>query len=46
VFVYLGLNAQAPPLAMNAAWLWTLGAVLVVSAAVCGWRLWTVTRFS
>jgi len=46
VFVYLGVNAQAPPLAMNAAWLWTLGAVLVVSAAVCGWRLWTVTRFS
>jgi len=46
VFVYLGVNAQVPPLAMNAAWLWTLGAVMVGSAAVCGWRLWTVTRFS
>jgi len=46
VFVYLGLNAQVPPLAMNAAWLWTLGAVLLVSAAVCGLRLWKVTRFS
>ncbi|MGA2847967.1 MAG: GRP family sugar transporter [Terracidiphilus sp.] len=46
VFVYLGVNAQVPPLAMNAAWIWTLGAVMVGSAAVCGWRLWTVTRFS
>jgi hypothetical protein len=46
VFVYLGMNAQAPPLTMNAAWLWALGAVLVVSAAVCGLRLWKVTRFS
>ena len=46
VFVYLGMNAQAPPLTMNAAWLWALGAVLVVSAAVCGSRLWKVTRFS
>ena len=46
VFVYLGVNARVPPLLMNAAWLWTLGAVLVVSAAVCGSRLWKVTRFS
>jgi glucose uptake protein GlcU len=46
VFVYLGVNAQMPPLAMNAAWLWILGAVLVVSATLCGLRLWTVTRFS
>jgi glucose uptake protein GlcU len=46
VFVYLGMNARVPPLAMNTAWLWTLGAVLVGSATVCGLRLWKVTRFS
>ena len=46
VFVYLGVNARVPPLAMNAIWLWMLGGVLVASAAMCGLRLWKVTRFS
>jgi glucose uptake protein GlcU len=46
VFVYLGLNAKIPPLAMNLTWLWTLSAVLVAWAAICGWQLWKATQFS
>jgi len=46
VFVYLGWNARVPALGMNLAWLWVLGAVLVATAAVCGWGLWKATRFS
>lgn len=46
VFLYLGLNARVPALAMNYAWLWALVVVLVVSAAACAWGLWKATRFS
>jgi len=46
VFLYLGLNAKVPPLAMNLAWLWALAAVLVVTAGVCAWGLWRMTRFT
>jgi hypothetical protein len=46
VFVYLGVNARAPELGMNLGWLWTLGAVLLATAAVCGWALGKATRFS
>ena len=46
VFVYLGCNARMPALAMDLAWIWALGAVLVASAAVCGWGLYRATRFS
>jgi glucose uptake protein GlcU len=46
VFVYLGLNARAPALGMDTAWLWGMAAVLVVTAAGCGWGLWKATRFS
>jgi hypothetical protein len=46
VFVYLGLNARVPPLAMNLPWLWTLTAVLIASAAICGRQLQKATRFS
>jgi drug/metabolite transporter (DMT)-like permease len=45
-FVYLGLNARMPALSMDLAWLWVLVAVALVSAVVCGWGLWLVTRFS
>jgi glucose uptake protein GlcU len=46
VFVYLGLNARVPALSMNLAWLWVLAAVLIATAALCGWGLWKTTRFS
>jgi glucose uptake protein GlcU len=46
VFVYLGVNARAPTLAMNITWLWVMAAVLVVTALGCGLWLWRVTRFS
>ena len=46
VFVYLGVNARPPELGMNMGWLWALGAVLLATAAVCGWALGKATRFS
>jgi glucose uptake protein GlcU len=46
VFVYLGLHAKAPSLAMNMGWLLTLAVIAVVVAAACGWGLWRATRFS
>jgi hypothetical protein len=46
VFVYLGVNARPPELGMNMGWLWALGAVLLATAAVCGWTLGKATRFS
>jgi len=46
VFIYLGVNARVPALAMHAAWIWLLAAVLVASATACGWGLWKATRFS
>ena len=46
VFVYLGINAQIPALAMNFPWLFALTAALIASAALCAWKLWKATRFS
>jgi glucose uptake protein GlcU len=46
VFVVLAMGARVPALGMNSAWVFGLGAVLVVSAALCAWGLWRVTRFS
>ena len=46
VFIYLGVNARPPALAMNATWLWGLSAVLAATALGCGWGLWKATRFS
>jgi Sugar transport protein len=46
VFVYLGLCAKVPTLAMNFTWLWLLAAVLVASALAAGLALWKTTRFS
>ena len=46
LFVYLGVNARVPALAMDFTWLWVLVAVLVVSALWSGWKLWKGTQFS
>ena len=46
VFVWLGINARIPSLAMNLSWIGALTAVLVVTAVGCVWALWRATRFS
>jgi drug/metabolite transporter (DMT)-like permease len=40
VFLWLGLQAQVPPLAINAFWTSVLGVLLVCVAMGCGWLLW------
>jgi glucose uptake protein GlcU len=45
VFVWLGVQAVVPPLAMNMGWVAGLAAVLVVSLIAGGWSLWRRTRF-
>ena len=46
VFVWLGVRAVVPPIAMNLAWLSALCVVLVIAFAGAGWALWRNTRFS
>ena len=46
VFVWLGVQAQVPALAMNFTWVAVLGVLMVVTAVVCAWALWRSTRFS
>lgn len=46
LFVYLGVNAKVPALAMDFTWLSVLAVVLVASALLSGWGLWKATRFS
>jgi hypothetical protein len=46
VFVALGVKARVPALAMNYAWTVALAVVMVATAAVCAWKLYTRTRFS
>jgi glucose uptake protein GlcU len=46
VFVWLGVNARMPELAINFTWLYLLSGVLLVTALACGWGLWKGTRFS
>jgi drug/metabolite transporter (DMT)-like permease len=46
VFLWLGLNAVVPPLAMNMAWVSGLSAVLLVALVGGGWALWRQTRFN
>ncbi len=46
VFLYLGLNATVPALAMNFRWMAVLGAILLGTLVACGWRLLRVTGFS
>ncbi len=45
VFVWLGVQARVPALAMNLPWTAVLSVALVVSATVCAWSLWKSTRF-
>ncbi|MGB6194687.1 MAG: GRP family sugar transporter [Terracidiphilus sp.] len=40
VFVWLGVQARVPSLAMNLTWTAMLSVILFVSATVCAWRLW------
>jgi hypothetical protein len=46
VFIWLGVNARVPQLAMNFGWVGGLSVVLLVSAGGGGWLLWKSTRFS
>lgn len=46
VFVWLGLHAVVPPLAMDLRWVGALGVVLVLSLVAGGWSLWRRTLFS
>ena len=45
VFLWLGLQARVPSLAMNLAWTSVLTVGLVVTATICVWRLWKETKF-
>jgi drug/metabolite transporter (DMT)-like permease len=45
VFVWLGVRAVVPPLAMNLRWIAALGGVLLLSLIAGGWSLWRRTRF-
>ena len=45
-FLYLGVNARVPSLAIDFRWLCVLSGVLFVTAAMGGWALWKATRFS
>jgi drug/metabolite transporter (DMT)-like permease len=46
IFLWLGLQAVVPPLAMDMRWVAALGVVLLVSLVAGGWSLWRRTRFS
>jgi glucose uptake protein GlcU len=46
VFLWLGLNAIVPPLAMNLLWVAVLSVILLVALIGGGWALWRQTRFS
>jgi glucose uptake protein GlcU len=46
LFVWLGVRAVVPPLAMNLGWVATLSVLLVVALVGGGWALWRQTRFS
>jgi drug/metabolite transporter (DMT)-like permease len=46
IFLWLGLQAQVPPLEMNLVWTAALCVVLVFAAIGCGWLLWKRTRFT
>jgi len=46
IFVWLGINARVPALAMNLHWVLVLSALLLASLLGGGWALWRGTRFS
>jgi Sugar transport protein len=45
LFLWLGINAVVPPLAMNLAWIAVLTLVLLGSLVGAGWALWRQTHF-
>jgi hypothetical protein len=45
IFVWLGIHAVVPPVAMNLRWVAVLGLLLVLSLVVGGWSLWRRTKF-
>ncbi len=46
VFVWFGLQAVIPSIAMNMAWVVALSILLVGSMLWAGWTLWRHTRFN
>jgi hypothetical protein len=46
IFIWLGKNAEVPPVAMNFYWVAALAVVLATSMAVCCWVVWKRTKFS
>jgi hypothetical protein len=46
VFVWLGVRAVVPPLAMDSRWIAVLSGVLLLSLIAGTWSLWARTRFS
>jgi glucose uptake protein GlcU len=46
IFIWLGKNAEVPPVAMNFYWVAALAVVLAISMAACCWVLWKQTKFS
>jgi glucose uptake protein GlcU len=46
LFVWLGVNAVVPALAMNYHWIAALSVVLAIALVGGGWALWRQTRFS
>jgi glucose uptake protein GlcU len=46
IFLYLGLKATVPPLAMNLRWIGALGVLLILSLVLAGWSLWRRTKFT
>ena len=45
LFLYLGINAIVPPLAMNLGWIAVLALALLAALIGAGWALWRQTRF-
>jgi glucose uptake protein GlcU len=45
LFLWLGVHAQVPPLAMDMRWIAVLGGMLLLSLLAGGWALWHRTRF-
>jgi drug/metabolite transporter (DMT)-like permease len=45
LFVWLGINAVVPPLAMNLGWIAVLTIALLAALIGAGWALWQQTRF-
>ena len=45
LFLWLGINAVVPPLAMNLGWIAALTLALLTALIGAGWALWRQTRF-